>query len=121
MAKFNTAVAFLAILTKTSAFVGRTPFHQPTVTSITSLSMSSSTIQAVKAREILDSRGNPTVEVELTTQDGVFRASVPSGASTGAYEAVELRDGGDRYLGKVRQDCFCWNFSNFLMCFFLTF
>jgi len=62
--------------------------------------MSSSTIQAVKAREILDSRGNPTVEVELTTQDGVFRASVPSGASTGAYEAVELRDGGDRYLGK---------------------
>lgn len=59
-----------------------------------------STIQSVQAREILDSRGNPTVEVEMTTDDGVFRASVPSGASTGAYEAVELRDGGDRFLGK---------------------
>ena len=59
-----------------------------------------SSIKAVKAREILDSRGNPTVEVEVTTEDGLFRASVPSGASTGAYEAVELRDGGDRYLGK---------------------
>jgi len=57
-------------------------------------------IQGVKAREILDSRGNPTVEVELTTEDGTFVASVPSGASTGAYEACELRDGGDRYLGK---------------------
>lgn len=60
----------------------------------------SSTIEAVLAREILDSRGNPTVEVEVTTTLGMFRASVPSGASTGAYEAVELRDGGDRYLGK---------------------
>lgn len=59
-----------------------------------------SSIQSVYAREILDSRGNPTVEVEITTDDGLFRASVPSGASTGAYEAVELRDGGDRYLGK---------------------
>merc|ERR1719148_151938 len=58
------------------------------------------TIKAVKAREILDSRGNPTIEVDLTTDDGLFRASVPSGASTGAYEAYELRDGGDRYLGK---------------------
>jgi enolase len=57
-------------------------------------------ITGVLAREILDSRGNPTVEVEVTTADGVFRASVPSGASTGAYEAVELRDGGDRYMGK---------------------
>ena len=46
------------------------------------------------------SRGNPTVEVDLFTQDGMFRAAVPSGASTGAYEAVELRDGGDRYMGK---------------------
>lgn len=54
----------------------------------------------VKAREILDSRGNPTVEVEVETEEGLFRASVPSGASTGAYEAVELRDGGSRYLGK---------------------
>ncbi len=52
------------------------------------------------AREILDSRGNPTVEVEMTTEDGTFVASVPSGASTGAYEAVELRDGGSRYMGK---------------------
>jgi len=59
-----------------------------------------SSVQSVVAREILDSRGNPTVEVEVTTDDGMFRASVPSGASTGAYEAVELRDGGDRYLGK---------------------
>jgi len=59
-----------------------------------------SSVQVVLAREILDSRGNPTVEVEVTTEDGMFRASVPSGASTGAYEAVELRDGGDRYLGK---------------------
>lgn len=59
-----------------------------------------SSVQSVFAREILDSRGNPTVEVEVTSDDGLFRASVPSGASTGAYEAVELRDGGDRYLGK---------------------
>jgi len=53
-------------------------------------------------REILDSRGNPTVEVDVLLEDGSFgRAAVPSGASTGAYEAVELRDGDkDRYLGK---------------------
>jgi len=58
-------------------------------------------IAAVGAREILDSRGNPTVEVEIQLDDGAFaRAAVPSGASTGAFEAVELRDGGDRYLGK---------------------
>jgi len=57
-------------------------------------------ITSVKAREILDSRGNPTVEVEMCTEDGKFIASVPSGASTGAYEACELRDGGSRYLGK---------------------
>ncbi|MGF7238957.1 MAG: phosphopyruvate hydratase, partial [Frankia sp.] len=58
-------------------------------------------IDAVAAREILDSRGNPTVEVEVTLDDGTFaRAAVPSGASTGAFEAVELRDGGDRYGGK---------------------
>lgn len=59
-----------------------------------------STITDVFAREVIDSRGNPTVEVDLTTSDGMFRASVPSGASTGAYEAVELRDGGKRYMGK---------------------
>lgn len=58
-------------------------------------------IEAVGAREILDSRGNPTVEVEVALDDGTFaRAAVPSGASTGAFEAVERRDGGDRYLGK---------------------
>lgn len=56
----------------------------------------------VYAREVLDSRGNPTVEVEVYTESGGFgRALVPSGASTGEYEAVELRDGDkDRYLGK---------------------
>ena len=60
-----------------------------------------SIIAAVGAREILDSRGNPTVEVEVLLEDGSFgRADVPSGASTGAFEAVELRDGGKRYLGK---------------------
>ncbi|MDQ1710679.1 MAG: enolase [Frankiaceae bacterium] len=58
-------------------------------------------IEAVAAREILDSRGNPTVEVEVALDDGtIARAAVPSGASTGAFEAVELRDGDDRYGGK---------------------
>ena len=58
-------------------------------------------IEALGAREILDSRGNPTVEVEVLLEDGAFaRAGVPSGASTGAFEASELRDGGKRYLGK---------------------
>ena len=58
-------------------------------------------IDAIYAREILDSRGNPTVEVEVTLEDGTqARAAVPSGASTGAFEAAELRDGGKRYLGK---------------------
>jgi enolase len=59
-------------------------------------------ITSVWAREIIDSRGNPTVEVEIETEDGsIGRAAVPSGASTGAFEAVELRDGDDeRYLGK---------------------
>ena len=60
-----------------------------------------SVIKAVNSREILDSRGNPTVEVEVTLDNGVVgRAAVPSGASTGAFEAAELRDGGKRYLGK---------------------
>lgn len=64
-------------------------------------------ITDVYAREILDSRGNPTVEVEMMTEDGsVGRAAVPSGASTGQYEAVELRDGQERYYGKgVEQAC----------------
>src|ERR1043165_7548769 len=55
----------------------------------------------ITGREILDSRGNPTVEVDVRLEDGsVGRAAVPSGASTGAHEAVELRDGGKRYGGK---------------------
>ncbi len=59
-----------------------------------------STISHIKAREILDSRGNPTVEVEVELSDGTMgRAAVPSGASTGKYEAVELRDGGSRFNG----------------------
>ncbi len=60
------------------------------------------TIEYVEAREILDSRGNPTVEVDVMLADGSFgRAAVPSGASTGIHEAVELRDGDkNRYLGK---------------------
>jgi enolase len=58
-------------------------------------------IQAISAREVIDSRGNPTVEVDLTTEVGTFRGMVPSGASTGIYEACELRDGDkSRYLGK---------------------
>ena len=58
-------------------------------------------IKDVKAREILDSRGNPTVEVDVILEDGTIgRASVPSGASTGEREALEMRDGGDRFMGK---------------------
>ena len=59
-------------------------------------------IEKIHAREILDSRGNPTVEVEVTLENGVMgRAAVPSGASTGENEALELRDGDkERYLGK---------------------
>jgi len=60
-----------------------------------------SIISHIFARQILDSRGNPTVEVDVVTENGILgRAAVPSGASTGEYEAVELRDGGDLYLGK---------------------
>ncbi len=60
-----------------------------------------SAIVDVQGRQILDSRGNPTIEVEVSLSDGSFgRASVPSGASTGVHEAWELRDGGDAYLGK---------------------
>jgi enolase len=60
-----------------------------------------SQIEHVHARQILDSRGNPTVEVELSLRSGAWgRAAVPSGASTGEYEATELRDGGDAFLGK---------------------
>lgn len=66
-----------------------------------STKLSTSTIQQIVGREVLDSRGNPTVEVEVVLSSGARgRALVPSGASTGQFEAVELRDGGDRYLGK---------------------
>ncbi|RLE63555.1 MAG: phosphopyruvate hydratase [Thermoprotei archaeon] len=58
------------------------------------------TILKVHAREVLDSRGNPTVEVDVMTRGGLGRAMVPSGASTGRYEALELRDGGSRFMGK---------------------
>jgi hypothetical protein len=65
-------------------------------------SLSMTAIIDMTGREILDSRGNPTVEVDVLLEDGAFgRAAVPSGASTGAHEATELRDGdADRYLGK---------------------
>src|SRR3954447_26217899 len=60
-----------------------------------------SAIESVHARQILDSRGNPTVEADVTLRSGAHgRAAVPSGASTGEFEATELRDGGDAYLGK---------------------
>lgn len=57
-------------------------------------------INQIKARQILDSRGNPTIEVDVMTDNGTFRASVPSGASTGIHEALELRDKNDSYNGK---------------------
>lgn len=61
--------------------------------------------EQVHARQIFDSRGNPTVEVEVTTERGLFRAAVPSGASTGVHEALELRDGDKaKYLGKGNTD-----------------
>lgn len=66
----------------------------------TATKRSMSAITGVLGREIIDSRGNPTVEVDITTSDGTFTASVPSGASTGIYEAAEIRDGGSRYMGK---------------------
>ena len=57
-------------------------------------------IKKIHARQIYDSRGNPTVEVDLTTEKGIFRAAVPSGASTGIYEALELRDKAEFWHGK---------------------
>lgn len=57
-------------------------------------------IEEIQARQILDSRGNPTLEVDVITGDGhMGRAAVPSGASTGIHEAIELRDGGDEWMG----------------------
>lgn len=70
-------------------------------TATSSTSVAESQVKSINAREILDSRGNPTIEVDLTTSLGMFRAAVPSGASTGAYEALELRDGDkSRFGGK---------------------
>lgn len=60
-----------------------------------------SAIKQIKARQIFDSRGNPTIEADVITDLGTFRAAVPSGASTGKYEALELRDGNkEEYMGK---------------------
>ena len=60
-----------------------------------------SKIKKIIARQIFDSRGNPTIEVDVIVDNGSFgRAAVPSGASTGEHEAVELRDGGSNYMGK---------------------
>eukprot|EP00644_Phytophthora_capsici_P016692 jgi/Phyca11/509557/fgenesh2_kg.PHYCAscaffold_47_\ len=83
------------MLSRTSAPLRR-------VASTIGAARNASTIQSIHAREIIDSRGNPTVEVDLTLSgtSEIFRASVPSGASTGIHEAVELRDGGKRYAGK---------------------
>lgn len=64
-----------------------------------SASADSTKIKFIKARQIIDSRGNPTVEVDLGTEEKVFRAAVPSGASTGIYEALELRDGDKSKFG----------------------
>jgi enolase len=69
-----------------------------------SLSPSTMAVTKVHARQIFDSRGNPTVEVEVTTDKGVFRAAVPSGASTGIHEALELRDNVKAdYCGKGKE------------------
>ena len=59
-----------------------------------------SKIENIKARQIFDSRGNPTIEVDIFSKHNFARASIPSGASTGKYEAVELRDGGNSLMGK---------------------
>lgn len=61
-------------------------------------------VRSVKAREVLDSRGNPTVEVDMETKDGAFRSIVPSGASAGSHEALEMRDGGSRFMGNGVQN-----------------
>jgi len=99
--RITSLVTFLLITGESSAFLLANTNQIGCVLagSKTELGMAS-IIKGIHAREILDSRGNPTVEVDMTTDDGKFTASVPSGASTGAYEAFELRDGGDRYLGK---------------------
>jgi len=104
MVRFASVALMALVATVDSAFAFTTPSvaRAPIALNMAASESSSTTIDSVKAREILDSRGNPTVEVEVGISDGrIFRASVPSGASTGAYEAVELRDGDKgRYLGK---------------------
>mmetsp|Transcript_12165 Transcript_12165/g.36663 ORF Transcript_12165/g.36663 Transcript_12165/m.36663 type:complete len:498 (-) Transcript_12165:287-1780(-) len=97
-----TATAFLATTTTPRANRGlASATMSPPVAESAVDAAAVSVISGVVAREILDSRGNPTVEVEVTTAQGTFRADVPSGASTGAYEACELRDGDkSRYGGK---------------------
>lgn len=94
MPRFASTALLSLLLVGSATSFGLTTHPKKTPTSLMS------SISSVHAREILDSRGNPTVEVDVKTSDGLFTASVPSGASTGAYEACELRDGGDRYLGK---------------------
>jgi enolase len=94
MRLFTSLIVFVATLFLCNGFQCQSTYSRR---GLSSLRMA---IKDIKAREILDSRGNPTVEVDLYTELGLFRASVPSGASTGAYEACELRDGGSRYAGK---------------------
>jgi len=74
--------------------------QQPALTRRAAADIMMASIDSVKARQIFDSRGNPTIEVDIMSGGELHRASVPSGASTGAYEAVELRDKGDRFMGK---------------------
>jgi enolase len=78
----------------------QSPGVSRTITTAARSLPSMAAIESVKARQIYDSRGNPTVEVDMVVDGVLSRASVPSGASTGAYEAVELRDGGARHMGK---------------------
>jgi enolase len=77
-------------------------------------------IVSVYGRQILDSRGNPTVEVEVMVEDGTIgRAAVPSGASTGEREALELRDGEKEFLGKgvkIKSGSKCYSWSEFSSC-----
>jgi enolase len=97
LSQWFTMFARSALVTKRSAL--QSSLYAGRASSVSS-SRGVVTITGVRGREIIDSRGNPTVEVDIHTTKGNFRASVPSGASTGIHEAVELRDGGSRYKGK---------------------
>jgi len=93
----------ISILTAATGYTGAAPLAQRSAVvhgARRVVHTQMATIDSVKARQIFDSRGNPTVEVDIMSGGQLHRASVPSGASTGAYEAVELRDQGDRYMGK---------------------